>query len=215
MESLTIKHPEWLQVEKDGRHSYGYNQEWYHDDWQRLAGCGPTTATQLISYVQFRDQILDPKSSADGEAVLKRMEEVFNYVKPRFGGGLYKTQWLEEGLQNYIKDKDLPYTVKMMGIYPFAVSRAPLSDVANFIKQGLGNDSPVAFLNRHRGREKELSTWHWVPIVKLTDDGDDVRCVVYDEEMAREFSLTKWLKDTILGGGFAYVQKSNATSKVV
>lgn len=33
MESLSIKHPEWLQVRKDGRYSYGYNQEWYHDDW--------------------------------------------------------------------------------------------------------------------------------------------------------------------------------------
>lgn len=205
MESLTITHPEWLQVKKDGRFSYGYNQEWYHDDWQRLAGCGPTTATQLISYVQFRDGLLDAADSVDGEAALKRMEDVFEYVRPRFGGGLYKTQWLEEGLNAYIKDHTLPYTVKMMGIYPFAVCRPPLQQVVKFIKQGLASDSPVAFLNRHRGREKELSTWHWVPIVKLMENNDDIRCVVYDEEIERTFSLQKWLKDTMLGGGFAYV----------
>lgn len=90
MESLTLKHLEWLQVKKDGRFSYGYNQEWYCDDWQRLSGCGPTTATQVISYVQFRDGLLDSAASADGEAALERMEEVFQYVRPRFGGGLYK-----------------------------------------------------------------------------------------------------------------------------
>lgn len=204
MESLTLKHPEWLQVKKDGRFSYGYNQEWYHDDWQRLSGCGPTTATQVISYVQFRDGLLDSTTSNDGEAALKRMEELFQYVRPRIGGGLYKTQWFQEGLNDYCEKKELPYTVKMTGVYPFAVCRQPLQQVVNFIKQGLGSDSPVAFLNRHRGNEKGLSTWHWVPIVKLTENNDDVRCVVYDEEIERIFSLKRWLQDTMLGGGFAY-----------
>lgn len=204
MESLTLKHLEWLQVKKDGRFSYGYNQEWYRDDWQRLSGCGPTTATQVISYVQFRDGLLDSAASADGEAALERMEEVFQYVRPRFGGGLYKTQWFHEGLNDYCEKKELPYTVKRMGVYPFAVCRQPLQQVMNFIKQGLGSDSPVAFLNRHRGHEQGLSTWHWVPIVKLMENNDDVRCVVYDEEIECIFSLKKWLQDTMLGGGFAY-----------
>ena len=92
----------------------------------------------------------------------------------------------------------------MMGVYPFAVCRQPLQQVMNFIKQGLGSDSPVAFLNRHRGHEQGLSTWHWVPIVKLMENNDDVRCVVYDEEIECIFSLKKWLQDTMLGGGFAY-----------
>ena len=50
-----LEHPEWLQVKKDGNFSYGYDQEWYTDAWKRLAGCGPTTATQVISYALFRD----------------------------------------------------------------------------------------------------------------------------------------------------------------
>ncbi|MBM6825350.1 hypothetical protein [Veillonella magna] len=206
MEVFSIKHPEWLQVKKDGRFSYGYNQEWYRDDWQQLAGCGPTTATQLISYAEFRDHYLDSTNSKDGEEALRRMETIWNYVRPRFGGGLYKTHWLSDGLTAYIEEHKLPYKVPMLSVYPFASCKPSLEAVVDFIEQGLQADSPIAFLNRHRGRERELSTWHWVPIVKLMKNNDDIRCMVYDEEIERIFSLKRWLKDTMLGGGFAYVQ---------
>lgn len=208
MESLSIRHPEWLQVLKDGRHSFGYNQEWYHDEWQRVSGCGPTTATQVISYVEFRDGYLNTADSSDGEAALKRMETLWHYVRPRIGGGLYKTHWLENGLTDYIKEQNMPYEVKMISIYPFSMCRPSLQQVKEFIRRGLSEDSPVAFLNRHRGHEEALSTWHWVPIIKIADTADDVLCTVYDEEEERTFSLAKWLRDTMLGGGFAYVHKA-------
>ena len=60
-----LEHPEWLQVKKDGNFSYGYDQEWYEDAWKRLAGCGPTTATQVISYVLFRDGHLPVETAAE------------------------------------------------------------------------------------------------------------------------------------------------------
>lgn len=207
MESLSIRHPEWLQVLKDGRHSFGYNQEWYHDEWQRVSGC-LTTATQVISYVEFRDGYLNTADSSDGEAALKRMETLWHYVRPRIGGGLYKTHWLEDGLTDYIKEQNMPYEVKMISIYPFSMCRPSLQQVKEFIRRGLSEDSPVAFLNRHRGHEEALSTWHWVPIIKIADTADDVLCTVYDEEEERTFSLAKWLRDTMLGGGFAYVHKA-------
>ena len=144
MESLSIRHPEWLQVLKDGRHSFGYNQEWYHDEWQRVSGCGPTTATQVISYVEFRDGYLNTADSSDGEAALKRMETLWHYVRPRIGGGLYKTHWLEDGLTDYIKEQNMPYEVKMISIYPFSMCRPSLQQVKEFIRRGLSEDSPVA-----------------------------------------------------------------------
>ena len=78
-----LEHPEWLQVKMKGNFSFGYDQEWYEDAWKRLAGCGPTTATQVISYVLFRDGHLSLTNYADGEQALKRMNQVWEYVRPR------------------------------------------------------------------------------------------------------------------------------------
>lgn len=203
----SIKEPTWLQVKKDGKFSYGYNQEWYSDDWKQLAGCGPTTATQLISYIRFKEGLEDVSHAGDGELALQRMEEVWNYVKPRFGGGLYKTHWMSRGLDAYMKDAQMPFQAEMLPIYPLRGNHYDLATVVEFIKKGLEADSPIAFLNRHRGKEEGLSTWHWVPIISMEVSSGDVRCKVYDEEIERVFSLKRWLKDNLLGGGFAYLVK--------
>ncbi len=62
-----------------------------------------------------------------------------------------------------------------------------MEEVTAFIQRGLEQNCPVAFLNRHRGQEEGLSTWHWVPIVSMQVNYDDTRCVVYDEGMERTF----------------------------
>ncbi len=207
MKNIELQHPEWLQVKWEGNLSLGYNQEWYTDEWQRLAGCGPTTATQLMSYISFRDGLLDASEFSNGEKALERMNLIWDYVKPRFGGGLYKTHWFQRGLQAYFDERNLSYEAQMLNIFPFAVNRPKVDVAADFIARGLSQDSPVGFLNRHRGKEEGLSTWHWVPIIGLRDVGSDVRCFVYDEGIERQFSLKKWLKETILGGGLVYVDK--------
>ncbi|MDY3982757.1 MAG: hypothetical protein SOY70_01980 [Veillonellaceae bacterium] len=209
MKETKIKHPEWLQVEMNGKHSYGYNQEWYYDGWQVVAGCGPTTATQVMSYIAFRDGLLDLSQQADGEAALKRMETMFNYVKPRYGGGVFKVDWLQHGLDKFCKERQLPYQAQALAIMPFMITNTVIKKAVSFVRAGLASDSPVAFLNRHRGEEKELYTWHWVPIVSMKETDDDVTCVVYDDERARTFSLLYWLKSTALGGGFSYLIKKD------
>ena len=40
MNEVSIKHPEWLYIDVNGKTSYGYDQEWFTDEWQRLSGCG-------------------------------------------------------------------------------------------------------------------------------------------------------------------------------
>lgn len=205
MEQWQIKKPEWLQVQWDNHVAFGYNQEWYKDAWQRLAGCGPTTATQVVSYVKFRDGLLDSRHANDGKAALARMETVWNYVKPRYGGGLYKTQWFEKGLENYFAETKLPYDVHMLNVHPFALQRPSVGEVTEFLKSAMLADCPVGFLNRHRGQEESLYTWHWVPLIGVSKNGEEVVGTVYDEEKEFKFSLNKWLKDTLLGGGFVYV----------
>ena len=205
MNDVSIKHPEWLYIDVNGKTSYGYDQEWFTDEWQRLSGCGPTTATQVVTYTMLRDGLLDVSQSADQVGALERMNMMWNYVKPRFGGGVYKTQWMEAGLGKMLVEKDLPYDVHMINVSPFAASRVEINEAAEFLVQGLSQDVPIAFLNRHKGKEPALYTWHWVPIWSIYEEGDDIRCNIFDEGEIREFSLVNWLQDTILGGGFAYV----------
>lgn len=207
MEKVTIARPEWLDIFFDGKISHGYDQEWYQDEWQRLAGCGPTTATTLLSYVGIRDGRIDKTTISDKEDALERMNEVWNYVKPRFGGGVYKTQWMESGLRRYVEDYHLDYDVHMLNVSPFAPCRPGEEDAATFIRKAMKEDVPVAFLNRHKGHELALWTWHWVPIIGIFETEREVRCQILDEGERRDFSLTNWLKDTILGGGFAYISK--------
>ena len=205
MEAVEIKHPEWLDIQTPTKVSHGYDQEWYTQEWQRLAGCGPTTATQVLTYLGLRDGMYDRANATSQAGALSRMEEVWEYVKPRYGGGVYKTAWLEEGMQHFIDDKGWNYDVRMINVSPFRSSRDDVSVVAEFIRDGLHQDIPVAFLNRHKGHEEALWTWHWVPVWGIFSQGDEIRCRIFDEGEIRDFSLTNWMKDTILGGGFAYV----------
>ena len=207
MNDVSIKHPEWLDIDVNGDISHGYDQEWFDDEWQRLSGCGPTSAAQVLSYSEFRDGLLDVSTTANHALALERMNVVWNYVKPRFGGGVYKTQWMERGLSRLFDDKNLPYEVHMLNVSPFSASRVEVEAAAQFIHDALSQDVPVAFLNRHKGKEPALYTWHWVPIYKMFMDGDDIRCGIFDEGEIRDFSLVHWLKDTILGGGFCYITK--------
>lgn len=202
-----LKHPEWLQIKDGDILSYGYTQEWFHTDWQRLAGCGPTTAAQMLQYIYFKEGLDDPEVYKDRDSVLPRMEEVWKYVTPRTGGGLYKTRWMAEGLTKYSEEKGWAYTVNMLRVYPFAVMRPKKEEVVQFLKAAMEEDVPVAFLNRHRGEEEGLDTWHWVPIVGC-DWKEDPIVYVYDDRKIREFRLYRWLERTIFGGGFVYLAKS-------
>ncbi len=204
---VAIQHPEWLQPLCEGRISYGYNQEWFDEAWKRLAGCGPTTATQLLVYADMRSGRESVEALAVMEQALHAMERVWPYVTPRPGGGLYKTTWFKSGVEHYLEDHDLPETVEMLRVFPFFASRPSLEVTASFIKEGLLSDSPVAFLNRHRGGEPGLETWHWVPMVALEKVDDDYIGTVYDEEIEKQFSLKNWLTRSTLGGGFLYLSQ--------
>lgn len=53
-----IQHPEWITVSFQGKPFYGYDQEWYGQYRQKLAGCGPTTASVLAAYLDKKNGIL-------------------------------------------------------------------------------------------------------------------------------------------------------------
>ena len=101
--TAVIRHPEWLTLQIDGQPFYGFDQEWYPQGRQRMAGCGPTVGSDMMTYVEMKEWKV-PAVTRD-EAV-RKMLEVWKYATPHMHG-LYKTHWLRDGLNQYMADHGL------------------------------------------------------------------------------------------------------------
>ncbi len=202
-----ILHPEWLDVQTLNGVVKGYNQEWYGTEWQRISGCGPTTATTIVNYLFFRENLMQVEDYQSEETILPMMDRIWQYVQPRRGGGLFKARWFEEGLTAFFEENNYPYKAELLSIGIFSKGKSRADEVAQFVMEGLRDDVPVAFLNRHRGDELGLETWHWVPIIAMEEREGIYWGTVLDDGKSREFSLQSWLDTTMFGGGFVRVHK--------
>ena len=100
----SLTHPERLTITGPQGETYqGGDQEWYRDLWQRRAGCGPTTAAALLSYLSQTRPGLRPMAPAAARTqagFLRYMEALWPYVTPG-ARGLDKP----ESLIRYVKDR--------------------------------------------------------------------------------------------------------------
>ena len=46
---VEIRHPDWVTIQENGKDVLGYNQEWYPEKRQKLAGCGPTAGSMMAA----------------------------------------------------------------------------------------------------------------------------------------------------------------------
>ena len=111
---IEIRHLEWITVTADGRKVLGYNQEWYPEKRQKLAGCGPTVGAMIAAYVEMKEWQM-PVTTKEGAT--SKMLDIWKYATPRMHG-LYKTRWLKEGLEAYMKERGLKGTPEAMPIPP-------------------------------------------------------------------------------------------------
>lgn len=196
-----IHHPEWLTLDVGGQTVLGYNQEWYPQERQRLAGCGPTVAAMMAAYLEKKEWKTPVK---DRELALSVMLSLWQYATPRMHG-LYKTRWLKEGLAAYLSEEGLSGVVESLSIPSIRLLAPKPERVISFIKAGLSADCPVGFLNLHSGSEPIPYHWHWMPIVAMEETEEGTFCTLWDEGKAHRFCLESWLKNTRFGGGFVRV----------
>ena len=81
----SITRPELLTVTQGERSWQGADQLWYADEWQQKAGCGPTAAAVMASYLaQTRHSCapLYPSGSWERRDVLALMEELWGSLTP-------------------------------------------------------------------------------------------------------------------------------------
>ncbi|MGI6562694.1 MAG: hypothetical protein ACOX3Q_09060 [Clostridia bacterium] len=188
-----------------GQMYFGCNQEWFGTKWQRLAGCGPSVASNIFGYLFKLKKLNNQDKPYEKNEFMSLMEELWCHVTPTIRG-VNTTAIFYKGLISYAKEKGLPLRHHFLNIPERKEARPSFKEVVSFIANGLDQDTPVAFLNLCNGKEKALDKWHWVTIVSM-DYAEDFSGAVlesYDEGKIKHADLKLWYDTTCLGGGFVY-----------
>ncbi|HKL59339.1 MAG TPA: hypothetical protein VJ863_05530, partial [Sphaerochaeta sp.] len=200
----SIRNPEYLYIHDTGdSFVYGADQEWYPMLWQRRAGCGPTTASNLMLYFQQKNK---PRLLEKEEAILM-MQEVWKLVTPGIMGVHLLSQFTK-GVEIFLPKLPFALTEQTLKIPRAKEKRPSLASVVAFLIAAFENDSPVAFLNLSKGTLSNLDEWHWVTLVGIEQAGEDkpVYATLYDASLTWKIDLGLWLETTTRGGGFVWYQ---------
>lgn len=204
----SIKNPELFKIKStNGYTSFGGNQEWYSKNWHQRAGCGPTSAANITSYlahVNKSKEMLYASKDLSIVSFTKHMDKLFQYVTPG-SMGVNHIDMFTKGIKTYANNLDVE-----LSIYSLSVERATrksrnINDLIAFIKKGLSNNSPIAFLALSRGKEHRLQNWHWITITSVDINKDKVIATASDEGHPRQFDLSLWYLTTKMHGGLVYI----------
>lgn len=198
-----------LRMKLGGFNTYGMTQEFYSQKNQRLAGCGPTAASNMIYYL-YKNQKLSQELSKkifkerDFETDIKRLMNLsWNYITPG-AMGVHSTEIFRYGFKRIIEDYNLDYDVENF-VVPRKITIMKTEDILvesrNFIKEGLDEGAPIAFLNLIN--KSNVDTWHWVSIVSI--EGNTVE--IFDGYHNFKEDISKWIKNRYMGGGFVRLKK--------
>ena len=185
-----ITSPELFTILDGDRAWRGADQEWYADEWQRKAGCGPTTASHLVSYLAdtrpgWGD--LYHSHSRRKRDFLALMNEMWEHVTPG-RMGVNTLHAFVRGLESYAREKGLELPIRELDVPALKSARPTVGQCAAFLRTALAADSPV------------------VTIVGLEQHGDGLmQTTILDggREYAVDFRL--WFQSTRAGGGLIYV----------
>jgi len=225
----TLRHPEYLRaIGRDGSESYGCDQRWYRTKWQQMAGCGPTTASTILIYLQKSGRIRLPVEVQEQHECIELMEKVWNYVRPT-ARGVYLAEQFSGGIQKFAAAHDFQIGCEALSIRggterteernllramfikplfkPQSVEQTDdFSRAVAFIADGLSQDSPVAFLNLDSGDADHVDDWHWMTIISLTTGPDGAAEVkIIDGPKILTLDLCAWFRTTQLGGSLVYL----------
>lgn len=192
---------------------HGGDQDWFTDQWQQRAGCGPTNCANLLWFLaqtQPGCAPLCPYNAAEKPGFLRLMQDVWHYVTPG-NMGVNSTDLFTAGATRYAREKGVPLLAHTLNIAPMQGGKRIYTEVADFIARALQRGLPVAFLNLSNGTLDNLDSWHWVTLVALRVD----EALIYDQGDARWVNLRRWLATSIIGGGFATLEHSKQALPVL
>lgn len=204
MRNISIKSKHVLKIEDEEKTTlYGTNQEWYTKRWQRMCGCGPSTVTNILYYIQSKHDEGTGCLGLTREKCLNLMNEMWKYVTPG-PRGIPSTTMLGKGIYKYLEKNNLNIQLDYLDIPKKKQLRPDLDKVTGFLHTALDNDTPVAFLNLDNGEVDELYSYHWVTAISLEYSPNDNLAYLYilDGGLEIKIDLLRWLTTTKSGGGF-------------
>ncbi len=207
--TASILHPEFLNIadEKTGNTFFGGFQEWYENEWHRMAGCGPTCAANVLSYLAKTRPELTSLYAYEAMSLtdfVKHMDDAYRFVTPG-NMGLNKVEMFTEGIVQFAKSRGITLTPHVFDAPGnMARNRAPVHDLASFVKAGLEADCPIGFLNLTKGKVKNIQGWHWITITRADIDDNTLFTCASDEGKEICFDLRLWYLSTRMRGGLAY-----------
>ena len=114
MKSKSITKMNSLKIFDEYTHKsyYGCNQEWYATEWQRLTGCGPTAACNIIWYLNHIQPAFGlNQNCSNREKSLSFMEEIWEFVTPT-NEGIPTTKMFYESVIAYTQKKVLTSNIE-------------------------------------------------------------------------------------------------------
>ena len=201
MSKYLIKKLDLLMIEKKGKIFYGASQDWYPKFIQRRAGCGPTTATNLLIYLAKSDEYFSNLFPDDinYQTVLNKMNEIWYYITPG-KRGVNSIEIFESGIYQYAREHGVNLNVHFLKIKEN--NKVSEDTLETFLYEQITKNRPVAFLNLSAGMVTNLSNWHWVLVVGLEKEDNKLFAYLYDEGEAKKINLSLWLKSMTNDGGF-------------
>ncbi|MCL2616573.1 MAG: hypothetical protein FWD96_02865 [Defluviitaleaceae bacterium] len=181
---------------------YGGSQMWYSRFWQRRAGCGPTSASNIFAHLARQHANLAPLCPYDTrckDQMLLLMQDVWRYITPTWRG-VNTCKLFANGAVRYAAERGVAITPRVLEISAEAAARADSSAVVDFISKAFADDLPVAFLNLCNGALCNLDRWHWVTLIDF-DIFTNI-ATMCDLGNKIEIDLGLWLRTTTQGGGF-------------
>ncbi|MCP1100974.1 hypothetical protein M2454_000193 [Aequitasia blattaphilus] len=205
---ITINQPELLHI-KDGEEiSYGAHQIWYSSWLQRMSGCGPTAAANLLWYLAETRSLGKNLFKGDGtnrQEMTQLMEAVWRYVTPGWRG-VDKASTFAKGVTRYGKDHGVRIKTHVLEISGEYFTRTDPDTVWKFLRKSFEGDCPVAFLNLSNGAVENLDNWHWVTLV-----GANASLIgeMYDQGRHQQVDIKRWLDTTTGGGAFVSLEMTD------
>lgn len=206
MEQYSIANTAYFQFAEADRSYAGFDQEWYPNYWKRLSGCGPTTGAQILYYCrQFMELRELPPVVTSKKDALAYMNRMWKFITPSMQG-VNTTSRFFLGFMKYAGQEKLPLSYAVCDIPKDAAQRPQWNAVHAFVRDGLLQNMPVAFLNLHQGSVKELDSWHWVTIIAMQQEGEQCMVEILDGGVSLWIDFYAWYHTTNMGGGLISFQ---------
>ena len=178
---------------------YGGDQDWYKTYFKRLAGCGPTTASNIVMYEEKK---LGVKDDFSKEEFIKLMNDLWNYITPGMMG-VNKARTYIDGFSKY-NDRYKLGLINYKNLHIGKYDNLDKDYIFEFLKEAIEKDHPVAFLNLDSGKEKNLESWHWATIIGISNENNNLKVVICDNTTVKDIDLGLWLSTTSSEADFIY-----------